>query len=89
MDIAERNKNLMYEFKKTHFLKSLYIRFNKETFLDDILNCSSCRTNIPNTYVHEITKDGVNICDIQTSWHDKTVSSESIVDYDLSVRAEK
>lgn len=77
------------EFKKTHFLKSLYIRFNKETFLDDILNCSSYRTNIPNTYVHEITKDGANICDIQTSWHDKTVNSESIVDYDLSVRAEK
>ena len=76
------------EFKKTHFLKSLYIRFNKETFLNDILNCSTYKTEALNTYLHEITKDGSNICDIQTTWGDKKPESETIVEYNLDVRQE-
>ena len=76
------------EFKNTHTLKSLYIRFNKETFLDDILNCSTYRTPISNTYVHKITKDGENICDVQTAWIDKIPSDENIINYNLHVRHE-
>lgn len=77
------------EFKKTHRLKSLYIRFNKETFLDDILKCSAFSTLKNNTYVHKITKNDENICDIQTLWIDKEPTAESIVDYNLEIRYEK
>ena len=74
------------EFKKTHSLKSLYIRFNKETFLDDVLYCSAFDTDTKNTYVHEITKENENICNIQTTWNDKSSNKESILDYKLSLK---
>ena len=76
------------DFKKNHLLKSLYIKFNKESFLDDVLNCSTYTTSITNTYSHKITKNGESICDIQTSWIDKHNDYGCIVDYDLSVRKE-
>ena len=76
------------EFRKTRTLKTLNIKFNKESFLDDILICSTFKTNIPDTYVHRITKDGDSVCDIQTCWTDKKISQE-ILNYDLKVKSEK
>ena len=76
------------EFKKTHTLKSLNIKFNKETFLGDVLNCKTYKTEIPNIYNHIIEKDGVSVCDITTSW-DKKKNHKKIEDYDLKVKNEK
>lgn len=85
LNIAEASLNS--DFKKLHTLKSIYIRFNKETFLDDILICSTYNTSNSNTLVHKITKNDENICDIQTSWTQKSITDE-IVNYDLSVKSE-
>ena len=76
------------EFRKTRTLKTLNIKFNKESFLDDILICSTFKTTIPDTYVHRITKDGDSVCDIQTCWTDKKISQD-ILNYDLKVKSEK
>lgn len=76
------------EFRKTHRLEHLYIRFNKETFLGDILTCTTNRTEYSNQYTHIIEKDGISVCDILTVWEEKT-KKENIVDYNLDVKNEK
>lgn len=73
------------EFKKTHNLKTLNIKFNKESFLGDVLTCSTYKTDTPYTYVHKITKDDDNICEIQTSWVAKTAETD-ILNYDLAIK---
>jgi len=73
------------KFKRTHRLKSINIRFNKETFLGDVLTCTTSRTENNNTFTHIIEKDGVSVCDISTVWEEKT-GKDSIVDYDLDVK---
>ena len=86
INLAEATAN--DEFRKTHTLKTLNIRFNRESFLGDVLLCSTYKTADDNTYVHKITKDGVSICDIQTSWIEK-LASVPIIDYELKVKSEK
>ncbi len=76
------------EFKKTRKLKSIHIRFNKETFLDDLLICTTSRTDIPDTYTHIIEKDGISVCDISTTWIMNN-DTNSIVEYNLQVKNEK
>ncbi|MBQ8476401.1 hypothetical protein IJ531_04990, partial [bacterium] len=76
-----------FEYKKTHNLKELNIRFNRETFLDDVLICSLYKTNLSNTYAHKLELNGVSVCEITTVWEDKK-EFDSIVDYDLSVKKE-
>ena len=73
------------EFRKTRVLTNLHIRFNKETFLDDILTCTTNKTNLPDTYTHIIEKDGTSVCDIVTTWTQKE-DKETIVDYNLDVK---
>ncbi len=75
------------EFRKLHALKTINIKFNRESFLNDVLVCSTYKTDIPNTYVHKIMKDDTSVCDIQTSWVEKT-SDTKILDYDLDVKSE-
>ncbi len=75
------------EFRRTRVLKSLHIRFNRETFLDDILTCTTNKTDIPDTYTHIIEKDGVSVCDISTSWVQKE-DNETITEYNLDVKNE-
>ena len=75
------------EFKKTHRLRKLHIKFNKETFLGDVLTCVANRTESNNTFTHIIEKDGISVCDIATIWEDKTETS-SIVDCNLDVKNE-
>ena len=75
------------EFRKTKVLKSLHIRFNKETFLDDVLTCTTNRTELPNTYTHIIEKDGISVCDIVTVWDERN-SKNNIVEYNLDVKNE-
>lgn len=83
INLAEMTAN--DEFRKTHTLKSLNIRFNKETFLGDTLTCSTYKTDTENTYTHIVEKDGVSVCDISTSWVNKKITT-NIVDYKLAVK---
>ena len=76
-----------YEYKKTHSLKQLNIRFKKETFLNDVLICSLYKTNNSDIYVHKLEKDGISVCEISTKW-EKGRSSTSIVECDLAVKKE-
>ena len=76
------------EFKRTRRLKTLHIRFNKETFLDDTLTCTTNRTECPNQFTHIIEKEGNSVCDIVTIW-DEIASKETIVNYNLDVKNEK
>lgn len=75
------------EYKKTHFLKQLSIRFNQETFLNDLLICSLYKTDIPNVYVHKLEKEGVPVCEILTKW-EEGINQQNIVDYDLDIKNE-
>ena len=63
------------------------IKFNRESFLGDVLICSTYKTDKENIYVHKITKDGESVCDIQTAWINKT-KDEQILNYDLNVKHE-
>jgi len=85
INIAETS--LTIEFKKTHQLKTLNIRFNKESFLDDILVCTTYKAVQPDTFAHIISKDDIPICEIQTKWI-KNTKTEDIFDYDLDVKSE-
>ena len=76
------------EFKRTRRLKNLHIRFNKETFLGDVLTCTTNKTENPNQFTHIIEKDGVSVCDIATVWEEKQIS-ENIVEANLKVKSEK
>ena len=76
------------EFRKTKALKNLHIRFNKETFLDDVLICTTNITELPGTYTHIIEKDGVSVCDIVTVWDEKNIKN-NIVDYNLDVKGQE
>lgn len=86
INLAEMTAN--DEFRKKHTLKSLKIKFNKETFLGDALICSTYKTDSENTYTHIVEKDGVSVCDISTCWENKD-AKDSIVDYELKVKSEQ
>ncbi len=75
------------EFRKTHKLKSLNIRFNKETFLGDTLVCTANRTETPYQFTHTIEKDGISVCDIATNWIAKE-KEKTILEYNLNVKNE-
>jgi len=77
-------------FQQTHILKELHIKFNKETFLGDVLKATTYRTNTKNYFVHKITKDSLNVCDIETKWENKSSNfCSNILSYSLDVKTEK
>ena len=86
INIAEMSTN--DEFRKNHVLKSLSIKFNHETFLDDVLTCSMFKTEFNNQYNNIIEKDGISVCDISTIWEQK-IDNCTICDYDLKVKSER
>lgn len=75
-------------FKKARILKNFHVRFNKETFLGDVLTCTTNRTKVPNTYTHIIEKDGISVCDVLTTWIKKE-DKETIAEYNLEIKKEK
>ena len=75
------------EFRSKYNLSSLNIRFNRETFLGDTLTCATYNTEKGNQYIHIIEKDGISVCDISTTWKEKS-PRKSIVDYDMDVKNE-
>ena len=85
INLAEMTAN--EEFRRKYCLKSLSIRFNRETFLADTLTCATYKTDTPNLLTHIIEKEGVSVCDISTRWEKKT-GCTSIVDYNLDVKSE-
>lgn len=74
-------------FRETHGLKSLQVRFNKETFLGDSLSCQVSKTQQSDCYLHRIDKGGVSVCDVITTWQELTAGIP-IVDYGLEVKKE-
>ena len=85
MNIAEAS--MSEEYKKTHMLKTLNVRFIRESYLDDTLACSTYKTDISDTFIHKIMKDDTSVCDIQTSWAEKT-STDVIQNYNLALKSE-
>ncbi len=79
------------EFRKNNTVKQLSIRFNRETFLGDILTCVTYGTNNAKTFVHKIEKDGIPVCDIATTWEgvNERNTKTHIVDYNLDVKNEQ
>lgn len=83
INIAEAT--VSQEFKKHHSLKKLYIKFCKESFIDDILTCITYRTMLPNTFAHILKCEETTICEIQTSWTEK-YSDSNILNYNLDIK---
>ena len=73
------------EFKKNHTIKQLRVSFNRETFLDDVLTCTTYKTDTENLFVHKIEKDSISVCDVSTLWEEITYTS-TIVDYPLKIK---
>ena len=73
------------EFRATHTLEKLNIRFVREAFLNEVLICSAYKCETENTYVHKIERDGVSVCEIKTLWNEK-VNNDKIKDYDLKIK---
>ncbi len=76
-----------YDYKKTHTLKRLNIKFSQETFLNDVLVCTLYKTDEDNVFAHKLEKDGVSVCEILTKWDEKS-KEQCIVDYALDVKQE-
>ena len=74
------------DFKKTHTLKKLSVKYNKETFLGDVLICSTYTTESSDILIHKIEKEGVSVCDISSYWTDK-IKETPVSDFNLSVRS--
>ena len=75
------------EFKQNNTVKKLSIKFYRETFLGNSLTCETFKTNKEKTYIHKITKDDALICEIQTSWEEKT-DNVTILESNLDVKNE-
>lgn len=73
------------EFKDKHFLKDLSIKFNKESFLGDVLNCTTYKTLSDKKFVNKIEHQGVSVCEISTEW-DIRNNNDNILEYDLDVK---
>ena len=84
VNIAERTAPS--EYQKTHILKNMSIKYNQESFLGDTLVCTLYRTEIQNVYIHKIEKNGLPICDIKTTWIEKT-QNEKIIDFPLQIKS--
>lgn len=85
INIAELSIN--NDYRKTHNLKQLNIKFNQETFLGDTLTCSTYKTDTSDELLHIIEKDGKSVCDISTKWEERKPST-SIENYNLKVKSE-
>ena len=80
-------------FRQAYTLEKLHVRFNKETFLDDVLNCTAYKIGAQDNkteskqYAHIIDRGGISVCDLITDWR-KYDEKEDILHCDLPVRHE-
>ncbi|MDY6408108.1 MAG: thioesterase [Pseudomonadota bacterium] len=75
-----------HEFRTNHVLKSLSVKYCKESYLGDDLICTTYKTDKDGTYVNKINKDGLNVCEINTTWQE-VASQNCINDFPLKIRA--
>ena len=73
------------EFRINHILKSISIKYCKESYLGDELICTTYRTDTKNAYVNKIEKDGTTVCEINTDWKEVTLRN-TINDFPLKIR---
>ena len=74
------------EFRTNHILKSISIKYCKESYLGDELVCTTYRTDTQNAYVNKIEKDGITVCEINTDWKE-VASQNTINDFPLRIRS--
>lgn len=85
VNIAE--KTVPAEFSERHRLKSISIKFNKETFLGDMLTCTAYKCGMTDNYAHKITRNETDVCDILSSWEEYN-DRGTILEADLKIRTE-
>ena len=73
------------DFRESHVLKSLSVKYCKESYLGDELSCTTYRTDVKNAYVNKIVKDGSTVCEINTEWLE-IANQSNIKDFHLKVR---
>ena len=72
------------DYRCTHSIKNMHVKFVKESFLKDNLTCSLYKTGSPDYFVNKITKDGSDILYMTTQWN-KITAQKTINDIDLSL----
>ena len=72
-------------FLENHTVKSLNIKFCKESFLGDTLTCNAYKTAQDNYFVHKIEKDGVLICEIGSQWENGR-NKDKILEYETDIK---
>ncbi|MBQ7413549.1 MAG: hypothetical protein IJV07_04695 [Alphaproteobacteria bacterium] len=75
------------DFRTNHVLKSISIKYCKESYLGDELACTTYRTDVKNAYVNKIEKDGITVCEINTTWKE-VASQSSINNFPLKIRSD-
>ncbi|MCR4880508.1 MAG: hypothetical protein K6A44_00955 [bacterium] len=75
------------DFLRNHTIKSLNIRFCKESFFGDTLICSEYKTAQENFLIHKIEKDGDLVCEIGSLWENGR-NADKIIDFDTKVKSE-
>jgi len=72
------------EYKKTHHIKNMHVKFIKESFLKDNLNCVLYKTNTPDLFVNKISKNDEEIFYMSTTWAENS-NKKTINDIDLEL----
>lgn len=71
-------------FRNTHTIKSMHVKFIKESFIKDNLTCCLYKTASPNHFVNKITKNNAEIFYMTTDWLEKT-DNQSINSIELDL----
>ncbi len=74
--------------KKKYSVKSLSVRFNQETYLNDEIICTKYSTTKDMTYADKITKNGVSVCETITGFKEKE-KHETILEAKTDIKEEK
>lgn len=72
------------DYKKTHHIKNMHVKFIKESFLKDTLICSLYKTETPDLFVNKITKNNEEIFYMSAKWAENSIN-KSINDIDLEL----
>lgn len=72
------------DYKKSHHIKNLHVKFIKESFLKDNLKCSLYKSGTQDSFVNKITKDGEEIFCMTSVWTENS-NKKSINDIELEL----
>ena len=86
INLAEQS--VKTQFKNEYSIKNMRIKFSKETFLDDILNCETYTTEEKDTYLCTIKKENDTVCEIIYTLK-KMEITEDILHANLKVKNEE